>query len=122
MSPLTQVAALGALFGIDLRRLGQSLLGAPRYAVDFARYLSDRRAQGLTGFPLGRPYPCLDEWRRQSGTAQGAYFHQDLLVAQRVWERRSRRHVDVGSRVDGFVAHVAAFRPIEVVDLRPLQT
>ena len=29
-------------------------------------------------------------------------------------------HVDVGSRVDGFVAHVAAFRPIQVVDIRRL--
>jgi SAM-dependent methyltransferase len=31
-----------------------------------------------------------------------------------------RVHVDVGSRVDGFVAHVAAFRRILVIDIRPL--
>lgn len=122
MNPLKRAAALGALFGIDLRRLGRSLLGAPRYAADFARYLNDRRAQGMADFPLGHPYPCLHEWSEQSGTASGAYFHQDLLVAQRVWERSPRRHVDVGSRVDGFVAHLATFRPVEVVDLRPLRT
>jgi hypothetical protein len=28
--------------------------------------------------------------------------------------------VDVGSRVDGFVAHVASFRAIEVFDIRPI--
>jgi len=28
-------------------------------------------------------------------------------------------HVDIGSRVDGFVAHVASFRKIEVFDIRP---
>jgi SAM-dependent methyltransferase len=28
--------------------------------------------------------------------------------------------VDVGSRIDGFVAHVASFRPIDVIDIRPL--
>ncbi len=30
--------------------------------------------------------------------------------------------MDVGSRIDGFVAHVASFRPIEVLDIRPLDT
>ncbi|MBL8992576.1 MAG: DUF268 domain-containing protein, partial [Spirochaetia bacterium] len=30
-----------------------------------------------------------------------------------------KRHIDVGSRIDGFVAHVAAFRKIEVLDIRP---
>jgi len=28
--------------------------------------------------------------------------------------------VDIGSRVDGFVAHVASFREIEVFDVRPI--
>lgn len=31
-------------------------------------------------------------------------------------------HVDIGSRVDGFVAHVASFRDIEVFDVRPIST
>jgi hypothetical protein len=29
--------------------------------------------------------------------------------------------VDVGSRVDGFVAHLLVFMPVEVVDIRPLE-
>jgi len=41
-------------------------------------------------------------------------------VARRVFERSPERHIDVGSRIDGFVAHVAAFRAIDVVDIRPL--
>jgi hypothetical protein len=28
------------------------------------------------------------------------------------------RHIDIGSRIDGFVANVAAFRKIEVLDVR----
>ena len=58
----------------------------------------------------------------EAGVTRGAYFHQDLLVAQRIHAARPRRHVDVGSRLDGFVAHVASFRPIEVMDLRPLRS
>ena len=30
------------------------------------------------------------------------------------------KHVDIGSRVDGFVAHVASFRDVEVFDIRDL--
>jgi Caenorhabditis protein of unknown function, DUF268 len=45
-----------------------------------------------------------------------------LLVARRIFERRPRRHADVGSRIDGFVAHVAAFRHIDVFDIRPLRS
>ncbi|MBM4100538.1 MAG: DUF268 domain-containing protein [Planctomycetes bacterium] len=50
---------------------------------------------------------------------RGAYFHQDLHVAQRIFLANPRRHIDVGSRIDGFVAHVASFRPIEIFDIRP---
>ncbi|MEI7547323.1 MAG: DUF268 domain-containing protein, partial [Actinomycetota bacterium] len=50
--------------------------------------------------------------------AKGHYFHQDLLVAQWIFAAQPRRHVDLGSRVDGFVAHVASFREIEALDIR----
>ena len=64
-------------------------------------------------------FPCLDDRRSQSGIAAGHYFHQDLLVAQLIHDANPDRHVDIGSRVDGFVAHVAAFRQIDVIDIRP---
>lgn len=71
-----------------------------------------------TDFPFGRPYPMLNEKNTAAGVMSGAYFHQDLLVARRIFESHPRRHVDIGSRIDGFVAHVASFREIEVFDIR----
>ncbi len=62
--------------------------------------------------------PILDEKFTDSGTASGHYFHQDLLIARKLFQRQPVKHVDVGSRVDGFVAHVATFREIEVFDIR----
>ncbi|MBF0105209.1 MAG: DUF268 domain-containing protein [Deltaproteobacteria bacterium] len=53
---------------------------------------------------------------------RGHYFWQDLFVAQRIFKNNPALHVDVGSRIDGFVAHVASFRKIEVLDIRPLET
>lgn len=90
-----------------------------------ARYESDRRKliAGLgdtQDWPFGHDYPILDEWNGESGAASGHYFHQDLWAARRIYQRSPARHVDVGSRIDGFVAHVAAFREIEIFDIRPL--
>jgi hypothetical protein len=49
----------------------------------------------------------------------GHYFHQDLLVARLINAHNPMRHVDIGSRIDGFVAHVASYRKIEILDIRP---
>jgi|SRR5579864_5740690 len=65
-------------------------------------------------------FPILGEWGETAGSPGGHYFHQDLLVARYIFENAPLRHVDVGSRIDGFVAHVATFREIEVIDIRPL--
>ena len=72
-------------------------------------------------FVFGYEYPCIMDKFSNSGTARGAYFHQDLLVARRIFENNPILHLDVGSRIDGFVAHVASFRPIHVLDIRPLE-
>lgn len=63
----------------------------------------------------------MKDWDAPSGNASGHYFHQDLLVAQKIYLANPATHVDVGSRIDGFVTHVASFRKIEIFDVRPLQ-
>jgi len=63
----------------------------------------------------------LGDFNTSSGLASGHYFHQDLLVAKMIYEDKPYKHLDVGSRVDGFVAHVASYREIEVLDIRPQQ-
>ena len=42
------------------------------------------------------------------------------MVAKLIYENNPKRHIDIASRIDGFVAHVASYRKIEVFDLRPL--
>lgn len=72
------------------------------------------------GGEITQDYIILDDYNEQAGVASGHYFHQDLLVANMIFNEKPVRHVDVGSRIDGFVSHVAAFRNIEIVDIRPL--
>ena len=66
--------------------------------------------------------PCLHDRYEEGGAANSEYFWQDLLVARAIHEAQPVKHVDIGSRVDGFVAHVASFREIEVFDVRPMST
>jgi len=56
----------------------------------------------------------------EAGATKGHYFCQDLFVAKQVFAANPVRHIDVGSRIDGFVAHVASFRSIDVLDVRNL--
>ena len=94
-----------------------------RHAPTLLGELSELKKQARASshvLPFGKFNPYPHEKKQQAGTAKGHYFHQDLLVARRIHERQPERHVDIGSRVDGFVAHVAAFRPIEVLDIRPM--
>jgi hypothetical protein len=65
--------------------------------------------------------PVLDDKNAVAGITSGHYFHADLLVARRIYQRNPRVHIDVGSRLDGFVAHVASFREIIVMDIRSIE-
>ena len=72
-------------------------------------------------FKLGKKYPILNEWNDQTGSSTGHYFHQDLFIAQLIFENNPQQHIDIGSRIDGFVAHVAAYRKIKVLDIRDVK-
>lgn len=116
---------LGALSRL-MRRLGRPVIGLgfdPRRLRDirqFRRFLAERRAFRGMGGRIDETYPIFSDYEAQAGSTVDHYFHQDLLVAGFVREAAPRRHIDVGSRIDGFVAHVATFREIEVLDVRPL--
>jgi len=84
------------------------------------RYLAQRRRFARLGGRIDHTYAILEDYRAQAGSTRGHYFHQDLLVASAIHDARPVRHVDVGSRIDGFIAHVASFRKVEVIDIRPL--
>lgn len=104
---------LSAQFGIDLKSTLRSIRGLPRYVRDLFRF----RTTYTGRLELS---PCLSDWYEEGGTTKNEYFWQDLLVARKIFEAKPERHVDIGSRVDGFVAHVASFREIEVFDVRPI--
>lgn len=105
------------LFGIDLVVLKNSLRGIGFYIRDLSAIKKQKGTD--TNFEFGKKNPILGERFTESGKMSGHYFHQDLLVAQKIFKNNPIKHVDIGSRTDGFVAHVAVFRKIEIIDIRP---
>lgn len=92
-----------------------SLRGLPGFVHDLIQFNKQHTGR-LTLMP------CLHDRYEEAGTTKSEYFWQDLLVARWIHQSNPERHIDIGSRVDGFVAHVACFREIEVIDVRPVRT
>lgn len=124
---LLGINRLTSQYGLDLQKLSnlRFLLGdLVRFGVARRQFKNlSRTLESDVVFPMKSNFPCLDGMRQDAsgGILDRHYFVQDLYVAQRIFENKPQRHVDVGSRIDGFVAHVAAFREIEVFDIRPLE-
>jgi hypothetical protein len=101
--------------GINLILFFTFIYRIPFYLLDLYRF---RKVSGdkvsLT--------PCLHDKYTDAGITKSEYFWQDLLVARLIYQIQPKRHVDVGSRIDGFVAHVASFMSVEVLDIRPVST
>ena len=101
-------------FGLDLVRLCNSFKGVFYFFRDL--YLFSRTFNGRLSI-----VPCLHDRYQQGGSTNNEYFIQDFWVAREIFSALPKKHVDIGSRVDGFVAHVASYRESEVFDVRPLR-
>jgi len=88
---------------------------------NFPRYLNNFKEYRHLGGEVSHFQMILDNFDDHAGIAKGHYFHTDLLIANQIFQKQPKRHLDIGSRIDGFVAHVASFRKIEVFDIRGLE-
>ena len=101
-------------FGLDPLRTLRALKGTPRFFRDVIRFASVR------GNLRRRWSPILSDFNASAGSATGHYFWQDLLCARWIFEECPNNHFDVGSRVDGFIAHLLSFRVVTLLDIRPM--
>lgn len=112
---LMRLHQLSSQFGIDPRRFLRALAALPAFINEY-RFFRRTCVATITFNPQ------LHDRHTEAGVTKSEYFWQDLIVARWIFEAKPERHVDVGSRTDGFVAHVASFREIEVFDVRPITT
>jgi hypothetical protein len=111
----------GNLIGLNFYKFYSFIRNLPRFWKDYQRLKAQAEKSNLE-FPFVSFYPCLFDKNKSGGVVSGHYFHQDLWAASKIYHMNPARHIDVGSRVDGFVAHVASYRKIEVADIRNLDS
>lgn len=115
---LIRILFYANVIGIDLLKILFFFKGIPFFIRDYRQL--KRQMRDNRDFKIGAFYPILNERNSEGGTMRGHYFHIDFLAAKKIYLDNPLRHIDLGSRIDGFVAHVASFRKIEVFDIRPI--
>jgi len=92
------------------------------YFFQEANYYDKLNKRENFRFQKDKMFPCLNDKGVNSGDT-GLYFWQDLWGAMHVFQRKPEIHYDIGSRVDGFIAHLVSFnQKVCTLDIRPLRT
>ena len=117
MKPIKKIGLIALGFGLDPRKFLKCILNLPIYIYGYFYFVLNIKKYPEWKLKL---FPVLSDRNVSSGVASGHYFHQDLWVARKVFENRPAQHLDVGSRVDGFIAHLLVFMNVKVIDIRDL--
>jgi hypothetical protein len=111
---------VAALAGFDGRRALNALRAAPIFVGEVRRFRSLSATAGEPKPRLLQMLPALADRYEQAGSGATEYFLADLWAARRIFRAAPERHIDIGSRIDGLIAHLLTFREVQVVDIRPL--
>lgn len=117
--------------GIEAHKIwGLRLLEQIKWEKDYQKYTADREKYQrlhqklhLEKFEIRDNEQCmmLSDYRKNAGNVDCHYFYQDILTASKIIARHPNNHIDVGSRIEGFVSHLlAAGIKTTVIDVRPL--
>lgn len=118
---LRMVRRLLSFFGFDAQHFVSTICGLPTFIKDVVAYRrgSPRETLRLKARDL---WPILCERHQRAGVTDGHYFYQDLWAARAIFQSRPARHLDIGSRTDGFIAHLLVFMPVTVIDIRTIES
>lgn len=69
----------------------------------------------------GDLYLISSDYNKEAGLPSTHYFSQDIWGAQKIFNANPEEHYDIGSRLDGFIAHLLVCRKeVNYIDIRPL--
>ena len=110
-----------------LDEIGWNPLKTASFAAGLGRHLSQlvhyiKNSKKTKVRTALRVSPILSDYKKEAGDSSSLYFLQDLACSQYILQRSYDKHIDIGSRLDGFVAQICASRPLEVMDIRPSKT
>jgi hypothetical protein len=109
------------LTGFDPRTLLKTLRSVPFFLRSIRQYSRMKPGPNFQ-ITLSDLFPILTDLEDSAGSIGGHYFHQDLWAARKIRGRMPEQHIDIGSRIDGFITHLLVFMPVTVVDIRPIKS
>jgi len=105
------------MLGINLDMIFASFRWLPSYIYDYFVF----KKKYVWSSPISF-FPVLSDKYLESWDYKTHYFIQDLRMAKKIYNANPIKQVDIGSRIDWFVWHLAVFREVEVLDIRPLSS
>lgn len=88
------------------------------FAEDRKKY-SEMNTRKTFEIEIENEHPILYDKYDNAGTVH-SYFWQDLWAASLIAKNKPKEHFDIGSRLDGFLAHIISMGiPLKVIDVRP---
>ncbi len=93
----------------------------PRLFKEWKKYNSENRRPAFQATFKGS-MPLIADYAESAGSIRTHYFHQDLWAARKLYNAKPQKHIDIGSRIDGFISNVLTFMDVTVVDVRPLDS
>jgi SAM-dependent methyltransferase len=104
-----------ANIGIDPKAFVGFFISIPKFISDYIRF----KKMHKVNIEL---WPYLNDRKSSAGSFMHEYFIQDVFAAQLVHRLDPRKIVDVGSRIDGYIAHLITYREVELIDIRPMNS
>jgi hypothetical protein len=99
---------------------GKIIKGGFKYYKDWNKY-SSLSKKGAFKLSILSSYPIFTDSNDEAGVMPTHYFLQDLWAARKVYDSQIDMHFDIGSRLDGFIAHCLSFTKVTMLDIRPLK-
>lgn len=97
------------------------LRAIPVYIKNMYTYWKSNQNPSFNISLLNLEYSTYDKFF-SAGEIRGHYFFQDLWAARKIYDSKIKIHYDVGSRIDGFIAHIIPFCYVNYIDIRNFDT
>ena len=104
----------------DIRLILNKWRGLPYFFNTIYDYNIKNKNNTTFKLKFSAMYPMLHERFDDAGSAKGHYFFQDLWASEYVQNCEINKITDVGSRIDGYIAHLLPTTEVTYVDIRPI--
>lgn len=94
------------------------------YSKSIKEYKNAIQPDELFKYDVTTILPCIEDKNDDAGSVDPHYFLQDIWMVRQINKQKPQIHYDIGSRIDGFIAHMLTQNYLErlvMIDIRPFE-